>query len=278
MKNDYAKKLIDIAVYEAKNHHILNADGSINMGCVSEMLLSDTPNGQIKDIVIDSSKEGKEIEFSCTDDVLCMYVPKELRDKIEFAVEYVLDEFDKINAAISDLALQFHIDRVASIINAEQVLINTGYELTDTSKQTLIVSRNDVGIALNQLSGSIKYAIEEINGIPRGVMKRLKKIKVSNVLEKEKQAHIALLEYVKGIGIYCEMSLRLGERNSAVNMLENGKRFLDSFSDVQYERMEGWNQKKDMFWIENILCYKNMLIELQEKMKQECRLRILMED
>ncbi|MBQ3602192.1 MAG: hypothetical protein II992_13510 [Lachnospiraceae bacterium] len=261
MNQNQAKKIIDTVVYETKKCHIFNADGSIDRNGINKLLPSELPNS-ISHILVGAEKKDGDITFEYDEETLYMYVPKELKEKIQFAVEYVFSEFDKINSGISDLALQFHIDRVANIANAEQVLQCMGYELTDIKKQTLIASRNDLGIALNQLSGNIKATIEYINGIPKDFKKRLFTVKVTTVLEKEKQAHMALMEYMKGIAIFCEMSLRLGDKDSAVSMLSRGKNFLDSFDIRQYERVEGWNQAKDMFWIRETGKY-SMLLDVQ---------------
>lgn len=184
-----------------------------------------------------------------------------------FAIDYIISEFDKINDDINSLSLQFHINRIGVIEEAENTLNNIHREsgLTDISKESLIGSRKDLGQTIDQLKRSIQNTINYVNNIPTDSIQRVFKVKVKSVLYKTKEGRMSMNEYIKATGIYVGICMELKQPAWGVSYLENAIDFLQSFEENELIRIEGWNEEEDGFWIDKIKEYKQLLMKWKEK-------------
>lgn len=106
--------------------------------------------------------------------------------------------------------------------------------------------------------------IKEINNIPTDNLQRLFKVKVKSVLNKEKEGRLSINGYVKGIGIFAEISLKLGQQVMAVQYIESSIKFLSSFAEDELARIEGWNETQDRFWIDTVSSYIDKLLDWKQ--------------
>lgn len=271
--NEQVKEIINRATINSKiGIPLFDKNGEL---CCAEiknrLFLREDTEDEIEDSLIIRDAEDEDISFDYDENELIMYVPQELKDKILFSIEYVLSEFDKINDGINDLNRQFNINRIAAIRNAEDILKIQGSNYSN--KMSLCMCRNSLGDVLFQLQMNITDVIDYIYNIPTD-KRRIFKIKVKNVLAKEKEAQISLMEYIKGVGIYAEISMKLGDNESAVRRVDDALEFIGKIEDNKRARIEGWNQKKDMFWIRKLIEYEIMLKDIKSRIENKKVLRI----
>ena len=271
--NEQVKEIINRAAINSKiGIPLFDKNGEL---CCAEiknrLFLRENIEDEIEDSLVIKDAEDEDISLIYDENELIMYVPQELKEKILFSVEYVFSEFDKVNDGINDLNRQFNINRIAAIRNAEDILKIQGSNYSN--KMSLCMCRNSLGDVLFQLQMHITDIIDEIYKIPTD-KRRIFKIKVKNVLAKEKEAQISLMEYIKGVGIYAEISMKLGDNESAVRRVDDALEFIAKIEDNKRTRIEGWNQKKDMFWIRKLIEYEIMLKDIKSRIENKKVLRI----
>lgn len=272
--NKQVKIILNEVVNSKMGITLFNEKGQLCYREIKNMLsMKGDFEDEIEDGLIIKDAKDENIYFEYNEGELSMYVPKELKEQIIFSIEYLLSEFDKVNDGINDLAKQFNINRIATIKNAEDVLLTQGRSFSSNAEMSLYVCRNNLGEVLHQLQMDIMGIIDYIYNIPTGG-RRIFKIKVSNVLEKEKRAHISLMEYIKGIGIYAEISMKLGDIEGAEKRVNDALEFLNGIEESKRMRIEGWNQKKDMFWIQEFSEYGEIIKNVQDVIKSKRVLRI----
>ncbi len=262
--NERVKEIINTATSLKMGITLFDENGRL---CVEEiksvLLQTEKVEDEIEDNLIIRDSNDDSIYFEYDEGTLSMYVPNVLKEKIVFSVEYIFSEFDKINEGISDLVKQFNINRIATIKNAEDVLKIQGANFSENAKMSLYTCRNSLGEVLYQLQMDIMSIIDYVYNIPTGKM-RLFKIKVANVLQKEKVAHISVMEYIKGVGIYAEISMKLGDIDAAERRVNDALVFLRGIDENKRKRIEGWNQEKDMFWIQQFTEYEEVLTNVKD--------------
>lgn len=269
--------IVDSWVYDNYNTHILTEDGFIDKMSIFNLALSGTnmPKGISDTDIVDevdiniSETEGdgnaREIQFAFDEEMLQMYVPKELREKIEFAVEYIISGFDKLQIAVSDIAMEFQVDREGVIVNAEKELKNVGSDFSADSRVVLLGCIGDVGNTVEQLKKSIIALANRIEAIPRDRKKRLFRTPIDKILADVRMGRVSVYDYIYGTVIYAEMNMKIGRKNAAINRMSEAISFLDEMiHDHKFERIEQWNDKKDRFWDENI---KEEIVKLKESLE-----------
>lgn len=129
-------KVLDNLVYKQTKVRLLDSDGKVNLFNLATLLGTKVSGDSASDLLCQSvklnvkneiSKEngsGKDenIDFSMEGDQLIVSMPETLREQVSFAVKYIVSEFDKIDDDINRLSMQFQIDRIGVIRNAENTL------------------------------------------------------------------------------------------------------------------------------------------------------------
>lgn len=148
-------EILDGIIYDQTKVKLLKSDGKVDWLKLAPLIGNKIPASLCKSVRLDTKGgDEEEVSFNVEADQLIISMPKTLRDKVAFAVEYIISEFDKINSDINRLSLQFQIDRLGVVKNAEDVLKSVCAEggLSNVSIQTLIQCRQDLGNSLRQLS------------------------------------------------------------------------------------------------------------------------------
>ena len=175
---------VDEWAFDKYGSHILTEEGKVNVDSVMELVNGKGgENTEIvssdQEVIVDVLDEpdgeylGEEFWINFDNNELILYVPKELREKIQFEIQYVLSGFDKIQTAIADLSREFQIDRKGAIVNAEKEIYNCGDKFSQDSRQILIGCINDVGNSIEQIKGSIVGLCDEIARIPQNRKRRI---------------------------------------------------------------------------------------------------------
>lgn len=274
MNTDKIMPTLDSIVFNKIGKHIIDEEGKLKENNVAELIFSENENADVdekdlKTINIKNNSQAEDLYFEYDYNVLSVYVPEELQEQIRFAVEYVMSEFDKINDAISDLQREFNVDRIGIVDSAEIELENARNHYSKNSTNTVNMCRVNLNSTVQQLKRSMGLAIEDINKIPTDRKKRLFKIKVNNYLEKEQRARMDCYYIIKGSLLYAEIALLLNEKSAALSFIDNTIQFLNSFDNEQLERVEGWNKKKDQFWIKTFTEYVQNLTDKKIELEQQ---------
>lgn len=267
---------VDDWVFNKYGNHILLENGDVDMKAI--ISLFQQQNGEEKEIIeaipedivldVSESEDGNEdnICLHLDEKQLIMYVPKELRDKIQFEIEYILSGFDKIQNAVADLTQEFQNNRKGALVNAEKELRNCGNEFTKESRQIIIGCINDVGSSIEQTRESIVSLCNTIDKIPLDRKKRLFKTPINIVLSDVKRGRMSVYDYIYGSAIYAELNMKIGRKNAAIARLQETIDFLkDMCNKNRFIRVEQWNEKKDMFWEDGI---KEQIDVLQRELEQ----------
>ncbi|MCC8163975.1 MAG: hypothetical protein LIO86_12625 [Lachnospiraceae bacterium] len=277
LNSQEAMKTVNSLIKEKYGYEILNDDGKVNLKEIKKTLpllkrlpIIGTHIPQIvEDVQIEEkeSGEGTEPEFAFDKDTLIMYVPKDLKEEIAFSIEYILSEFDKIQSAVVDLNYQFWSDRAAKITAAENYLKSGEREATSVRMLSLINYRTDLNAATEELKSQISKRVNDICNIPKDPKVRLFKIKTDTALAWEDEARKSVELYIRGLAINTEICLRLGEKKMAAACLNGAESFFESFAIEQFDRMEGWNHNKDLFWEEKIPEYIGFIGKLKTQIE-----------
>ena len=272
---------VDEWAYDKYGSHILTEEGKVNVDSVMELVNGKGgENTEIvssdQEVIVDVLDEpdgeylGEEFWINFDNNELILYVPKELREKIQFEIQYVLSGFDKIQTAIADLSREFQIDRKGAIVNAEKEIYNCGDKFSQDSRQILIGCINDVGNSIEQIKGSIVGLCDEIARIPQNRKRRIFKTPIETTLKKVEYGKMSVLDYVYGTAVYAELNLKLGRKQAAVSRMQESIDFLSKMRTEKFARVEQWNRGKDGFWEDGkegvdyqIELLKRQLLEVQ---------------
>lgn len=269
MENSVAFKMLDDWIFNKYNIHLTNEEGSLDVGSIIKVL----PNGvrsrlsnieSVKDLVIDTdskvdSKDNMDIYFDENELVMC--VPKEIREKVMFSVEYILGSFDKLENAIADISKEFQVDREGSIINAQKEMANFESSFNGDSKQIIIGCINSVGNAIEQIKKSILSVVDEVNDMPKNRMKRLFK-PIEKTLKEVLLGRVSVGDYIYGTAVYAELNMKIGRKEAAISRMQDAIDFLENLIESgRLERVEQWNKMKDMFWKDGVREYIEVMQE-----------------
>lgn len=250
---------VDEWAFNKCGSHVLTEEGKINVDSIKTLLngeggenleLANTDSDVVIDIMDESPEEclGGEFWADFDGNELTLYVPKELREKIQYEIQYVLSGFDKIQTAIADLSRELQTDRKGAIVNAEKEIYNCGDEFSSDSRQILIGCINDVGNSVEQIRGSIVGLCNEIDKIPQSRRKRLFKTPIETTLKKVEYGRMYVLDYVYGSAVYAELNLKIGRKQAAIDRMQDSIDFLSQICNEKFDRVEQWNRRKDRFW------------------------------
>ena len=265
------KEIINEILTPVMGFNLFDEDNSINVATIKENCFPNREEIEINensDVCIEKT-EGKDVEFEWDYNVLKVYVPEEIQKKIEFSVEYVFSLFDKINNNINSISKQLNDMGITEVENAERLLkIFEGKSEYDENQKTLILMRMyGVENSMGNFEKRIKETIDEINKIPTNRLFRVQRTNIKQILGQEKIAHIDLLMYVKGAGIYAEFAKKMGQQGMAEQILERSYNFMKSINNESLQRVEGWNQKKDEFWLKQVPQMMELLNSQNNKIK-----------
>lgn len=258
---NYVLRTVDSWIFNKYGNHILTNEGKADINNIAELVnKADNIKTEVidvdkEDIVVDMNTdgEGNDISFSWDEEKLMIYVPKELRERIQLEVEYVLSGFDKVQIAVAELSKEFQITREGAIVNAEKEIANIENDLSNDSRQVIVGCINDVGSAIEQIKKSIIHVCEEIERIPKDRKRRLFATPIKKRLEDVRNARVYVYDYVYGTAVYAELNLKIGREKAAKDRMRQTIDFLNEMkTNGRFERVEQWNEKKDLFWKKEI--------------------------
>lgn len=256
---DMIVEMVDNWLYYKYGCHFMTDDGKLNIDtllALSEKTQREDISNKLENnflIVTSDASKNDEINFEWDEKNLFMYVPRDLQERIQFSIEYILCGFDKVQDAVADITKEFQINRKGLIIQAEKELINFENDFTDVSMQVIINNVNRVGEAIEQTKESIICVCNKVNDIPKDRKKRLFKTPDKEILKDVMRARVAIYDYVYASAIYAELNLKIGRRNAAILRMKDSIQFLKEMRDSdKFLRVEQWNEKKDLFWEEGI--------------------------
>lgn len=258
---NYVLRTVDSWIFNKYGNHILTNEGKADINNIAELVnKADNIKTEVidvdkEDIVVDMNTdgEGNDISFSWDEEKLMIYVPKELRKRIQLEVEYVLSGFDKVQIAVAELSKEFQITREGAIVNAEKEIANIENDPSNDSRQVIVGCINDVGSAIEQIKKSIIHVCEEIERIPKDRKRRLFATPIKKRLEDVRNARVYVYDYVYGTAVYAELNLKIGREKAAKDRMRQTVDFLNEMkTNGRFERVEQWNEKKDLFWKKEI--------------------------
>lgn len=258
---NHVLRTVDSWIFNKYGNHILTNEGKADINSIVELVnKADNIETEVidvdkEDIVVDMNTdgEGNDISFSWDEEKLMIYVPKELRKRIQLEVEYVLSGFDKVQIAVAELSKEFQITREGAIVNAEKEIANIENDLSNDSRQVIVGCINDVGSAIEQIKKSIIHVCEEIERIPKDRKRRLFATPIKKRLEDVRNARVYVYDYVYGTAVYAELNLKIGREKAAKDRMRQTIDFLNEMkTNGRFERVEQWNEKKDLFWKKEI--------------------------
>lgn len=258
---NYVLRTVDSWIFNKYGNHILTNEGKADINNIAELVnKADNIKTEVidvdkEDIVVDMNTdgEGNDISFSWDEEKLMIYVPKELRERIQLEVEYVLSGFDKVQIAVAELSKEFQITREGAIVNAEKEIANIENDPSNDSRQVIVGCINDVGSAIEQIKKSIIHVCEEIERIPKDRKRRLFATPIKKRLEDVRNARVYVYDYVYGTAVYAELNLKIGREKAAKDRMRQTVDFLNEMkTNGRFERVEQWNEKKDLFWKKEI--------------------------
>ena len=256
------KEMLNNGVYEQTGIKMFDKEGRLDFESIKKIWnktveTKSFPENISKIKVLESKTSQIELEYNGND--LTAYVPKQVKEKIQFYVEYIMSEFDKVNAAVAATSYNFVVNR-KGVVNAAANTLERVDEWNEINYKDLIRARQDLAPAIEQLKGAVIHNISNICKIPKERRKRLLyRVDVETALSWEKEARISLVDYVHALGIYTEISLKLGNNKAAVFYINDGIDFLNTIQLEQLLRMEGWNENKDHFWDQKVKKYIPLL-------------------
>lgn len=258
---NHVLRTVDSWIFNKYGNHILTNEGKADINNIAELVnKADNIKTEVidvdkEDIVVDMNTdgEGNDISFSWDEEKLMIYVPKELRKRIQLEVEYVLSGFDKVQIAVAELSKEFQITREGAIVNAEKEIANIENDPSNDSRQVIVGCINDVGSAIEQIKKSIIHVCEEIERIPKDRKRRLFATPIKKRLEDVRNARVYVYDYVYGTAVYAELNLKIGREKAAKDRMRQTVDFLNEMkTNGRFERVEQWNEKKDLFWKKEI--------------------------
>ena len=243
------KEFINKELSEYIGFKLFNEDGTLNISELKKEGRKFTSCKSTLDVEI-LGVNAEIVKFDWDGQKLEVYVPEEIQDKIRFYVDFFFSQFDQINDNINALARDFNINRVAKIRTAQQDIVNSEGILTQEKKIKLTVSLNGLQDALNELELKIEDTVKMFNSIPKDRIRRTLTVNVKQMLAQEKIIHLDMYEYMAGVGAYVRISGKLGDRQSALACVKRAVDFLQNMLGKGIQHLEGWNEKKDRFWIQ----------------------------
>jgi hypothetical protein len=165
-------EIVDNWVYEHYNNHIFTDDGKVDVDTINAIVNRQKSDGvkdcdvrkiEDADVVVDISEESEAFSFLLDEDELIMCVPKQLREKIQFEVEYILSGFDKVQSAVADITKEFQINRKGPIANAERELKYCEEYFSGDSRQITLLVFLDRSKFMNKVVSILNRIPSEAN-------------------------------------------------------------------------------------------------------------------
>lgn len=187
----------------------------------------------------------------------------------KFVVDYIINEFDTINNAISQVCKGQHNDRVALINSAIQEYEKALYTIDESYKKESFKRAEDLLTeGMNKLVLEMNNNCENIFKIPTGVIKKMFcRVTPQNVMEYTDLLRESMIVYENSLHLMFRLSLERNEPDRIIPTLDSAASFIENtfLQNENYKIIDSFDYRDDNFWMTKPLELEKSLYKLKEK-------------